>query len=222
MRLEVHPILEDDFPEMVSAQWTSFESPFSGLIRAAAPIFNNDRVASLATSVDVQLAQHRTAQPESHWIKVVDTDANGKLVGAAQWFIYERNPFEKAEEFVADWWPEVLHIAFTIPEYRRRGVGNMLMEWGTQKADSLSLECWLDASDYGRPLYEKHGFIYIMDHFLEPDIDEKGLSDIEKEELKNLRESMLPIHVAAMWRPKGGRYIEGMTEKPWETDVNEP
>lgn len=116
----------------------------------------------------------------------------------------------------------VLHIAFTTPEYRRNGVGKMLMEWGTQKADAMGLECWLDATDVGRPLYDKHGFIYVMDHFLDADMDEEKMLEAEREELKILRELTLPIHITSMWRPVGGRYVEGMTVKPWEVGSDAP
>lgn len=114
----------------------------------------------------------------------------------------------------------VLHMAFTTPEYRRKGVGTIFMEWGTQKADSMGLECWLDATDNGRPLYEKHGFIHLMDHFLDADIDKEKLTEAEREELKKIREETLPIHITSMWRPVGGWYVEGMTVKPWEVESN--
>lgn len=106
MRLQVEPLTENDFSEMVPCQWESFESPPHGLIRVVAPIFNNDRAASLATDIDAQIALHRASQPEAMWIKVVDLDAGGKLAGAARWMIYERNPFEKEEKTVAVWYPK--------------------------------------------------------------------------------------------------------------------
>ncbi|KAI1919548.1 hypothetical protein LOZ12_000415 [Ophidiomyces ophidiicola] len=244
MRLELQPLLDSDFPEMVSAQWTSFENPYSGLLRVVGPIFNGDRAASLATNVTVQLAQHKST-PESNWVKVVDADAGNKLAGAARWLIFEHDPFEKPE-IVADWWPEAtigrefatrvllqleeprkqrarrphlyLHIAFTLPEYRGHGVARMFIQWGTQKADAMGLECWLDASDNGRPVYPKYGFIEVLDFCLDPDMDEDAMSEAEREELRELRDLVIPTHLTCMWRPKGGKYVEGVTIKPWEMD----
>ncbi|EAS30278.3 GNAT family acetyltransferase [Coccidioides immitis RS] len=249
MRLELQPVTDTGFAEVVAGMWTSFENPFSGLLRVVAPILNDDRAASFATNIQVQLAQHKATQPESHWIKVVDLDAGGELAGAARWLVYERDPFKEGEEVVADWWPEgsmgrefatktlqqldaprgkmarrphlYLNVAFTLPAYRRHGVATMLVDWGIQKADSMGLECWLDASDSGRPVYEKKGFIYIMDQALDPDMDEKKMSAAEREELMRLREMMPPTHLSTMWRPKGGKYSEGATVKPWETASNE-
>ena len=32
------------------------------------------------------------------------------------------------------------------------------MDWGLKMADERGLEAWLDASEFGAPLYEKYGF----------------------------------------------------------------
>jgi len=42
--------------------------------------------------------------------------------------------------------------------YQRMGVGGKLLEWGLAKCDAEGLECWIDASDKGKGLYEKHGW----------------------------------------------------------------
>jgi hypothetical protein len=34
----------------------------------------------------------------------------------------------------------------------------MLLEWGCQKADEAGLDCYLDATSTGKPLYERYGF----------------------------------------------------------------
>jgi predicted N-acetyltransferase YhbS len=54
-----------------------------------------------------------------------------------------------------------LNMCFTIPAYRRRGVGSMVMEWGVKKADELGIEGFLEASELGDHLYTKFGFIEI-------------------------------------------------------------
>jgi hypothetical protein len=47
----------------------------------------------------------------------------------------------------------------TIPDYRRLGVANMLVKWGVDLADRDKLKCFVDASDEGRPVYNKFGFL---------------------------------------------------------------
>ncbi len=44
------------------------------------------------------------------------------------------------------------------PEFQRMGVGKRLLEWGLEKADAEGLECWIDASQAGKGLYEKMGW----------------------------------------------------------------
>ncbi|PSN61369.1 acyl-CoA N-acyltransferase [Corynespora cassiicola Philippines] len=51
-----------------------------------------------------------------------------------------------------------LDTLVTHPNHHRRGAGSMLIEWGTTKADEAGVECYLEASPMGEPLYAKHGF----------------------------------------------------------------
>ena len=44
------------------------------------------------------------------------------------------------------------------PDYQRRGVGKLLMEWGLDVADREGLSCRLQATPQGRGLYSKCGF----------------------------------------------------------------
>ena len=58
----------------------------------------------------------------------------------------------------------VLNICFTHPEYRRHGVGRMLMDWGLERADRLGLETYVDATEEGKKLYDKYGFRVVNEH----------------------------------------------------------
>ena len=98
------------------------------------------------------------------------------------------------------------------PGYRRRGVGNMLVEWGTKKADEMHVEAFVEATDDGRPLYARHGFHYTDPIVLDAKVDEPS------EECKALEEELrLPIVIHAMWRPVGGKFTDGETAIPWKT-----
>lgn len=46
------------------------------------------------------------------------------------------------------------------PAYQRKGVGDMLVRWGVEKADGMGVEAVVESSVPGRRLYEKHGFEY--------------------------------------------------------------
>jgi hypothetical protein len=68
-----------------------------------------------------------------------------------------------------------------------------------------------------RPLYEKYDFIHVNDLRVQTVEQAGNPSESEKAEWQKLQEQFLPIGLtSAMWRSKGGRYIEGVTVKPWE------
>ncbi|KKY15003.1 putative gnat family [Diplodia seriata] len=52
-----------------------------------------------------------------------------------------------------------LALLVTHPDHYRRGAGSMLIRWGTEHADRDGLICFLEASEAGRPLYKRHGFV---------------------------------------------------------------
>jgi GNAT superfamily N-acetyltransferase len=55
---------------------------------------------------------------------------------------------------------QVIEMLSTHPEHQRRGAGAMLMEWGTDIADSLGLRAFVQASRIGaKHLYGSHGFV---------------------------------------------------------------
>lgn len=53
-----------------------------------------------------------------------------------------------------------LNIAFTVPEWRRHGAGNLVMEWGFRKADEIGVDSFIEASEKGKFLYKKWGFLH--------------------------------------------------------------
>lgn len=52
----------------------------------------------------------------------------------------------------------LLHVLSVRPEFARRGVGAMALQWGIEKADELGLPIWLEGSPQGVGLYKKFGF----------------------------------------------------------------
>ncbi|KAJ8060886.1 hypothetical protein OCU04_009967 [Sclerotinia nivalis] len=49
----------------------------------------------------------------------------------------------------------------TDPKHQKRGAGSMLVKWGVNMADSLNGEAYLEATEMGRPVYEKFGFVVL-------------------------------------------------------------
>jgi GNAT superfamily N-acetyltransferase len=52
-----------------------------------------------------------------------------------------------------------LSLLFTHPDHYRRGVGRLLTRWGTEKADENGLDCYIESSVEGKPLYVREGFV---------------------------------------------------------------
>ncbi|KAK2609514.1 hypothetical protein N8I77_003011 [Diaporthe amygdali] len=118
------------------------------------------------------------------WIKVVD-NSTGKIAAASNWKIFPgaTAPAETDEQPIP-WLDDEtrekarnvlnemnearrkanpggfvhLHILFTDSEYRRRGAGDMMLQWGTDVADVLAVPGWVEASPEGNHLYRRHGF----------------------------------------------------------------
>ncbi|KAI9650467.1 hypothetical protein NHQ30_000483 [Ciborinia camelliae] len=175
----------------------------------------------------------------SHWVYVVD-EGNGAIIGACQWLIFTETPWpNELPKIVATWWPEgegrdfatefvrqcyaprqqwmnrphiALNQTSVHPEYRGKGVGAILMKWGTDKADELGLEGFIEASDSGRGLYEKHGFRTLMK--LSMSLEKKNASG----EWKRLLHEMRSFHFYINWRPVGGVFEEGKPQTPWQVD----
>lgn len=64
---------------------------------------------------------------------------------------------------------ETSNLHFTIaldllvvdPKYQRQGAGRMLVKWGTAEADRLGVKAVVEATTYGRGLYEQEGFEFV-------------------------------------------------------------
>lgn len=105
----------------------------------------------------------------------------------------------------------VLNMCFVHPDHRRRGVGSLLVEWGTKKADEMGVEAFIEATVNAEPLYKRHGFATMNEFKLKPCKSNPG------EEWTRLEKEIGPIHGYFMWRPIGGKYEEGKTVIPWQT-----
>ena len=88
----------------------------------------------------------------------------------------------------------------------------MLMSWGCELADKMDLDCFVESTLDGRALYESVGFVVVDHIYLSPTTESPSATwtELKKETFPR------PYHVLVMWRPKGGKYIEGKTKYPWE------
>lgn len=75
----------------------------------------------------------------------------------------------------------------------------------------MGVEAFIESTDDGMPLYAKHGFEVMNEFNLNPVVPDPS------NEWKRLQEGILPLHGYFMWRPVGGKYVDGKTIIPWET-----
>jgi len=163
------------------------------------------------------MAWHR-GDPTSTWLSVVDD--NGTVLGGGRWSIYETSPYESDHKVEASWWPAgvpreiatdclnqflatsaehmnkphvFLNILFTHPEHRGKGAASLVMKWGLEHADRLGLESFIEATDMGKPVYEKFGFDVV-------ETREWHLEKQSTEEGKKVEAELLPFQWWSMRR----------------------
>ncbi|KAF2727753.1 hypothetical protein EJ04DRAFT_517063 [Polyplosphaeria fusca] len=181
MPLQILPMEEADFPGLVNILFSAFSTGMTHKLakRPLTPEY-------VQSSIDKHVKCFRT-EPDCHYLKVVDTDLNGKMISCAKWRINEQELTEAqakrmlpepgedeegnlaAQDFMrylarvrAEYMGRkpfyLLHILVTDPQHQGRGAGAMLIKWGFEGADKAKLKAMLESTESGKPLYTKLGF----------------------------------------------------------------
>ncbi|PQE05324.1 hypothetical protein CJF31_00008844 [Rutstroemia sp. NJR-2017a BVV2] len=201
-----------EFESIMAVANAGYSNPFNGLWEIL-------KGPSMEQSVDECASRYalwHRSDPTSRWIYVSDT--SGKVLGAMQWNIHEKNPYEQgAPKLPAYWWPEgdmktlsdiaLVNFFKDRPrrmskphfQYRHRGVASMMMKWGLQKADVQDLDTFVESTEDGRGLYEAHEFAVIDKIYLDAEISAPS------EEYSKLRNKLLPLTGYVMVRKQGGQ-----------------
>jgi len=153
-------------------------------------IFPNHKTINGRAQGAERLLQMKQNDPHSRFMKVTDT-ATGQIVGQATWLIY--NDHAEEVELCGDYWqneedrqyaaqlyrgylaprrdvirsakgPVVcLDILTVDPACQFGGAGSKLVKWGVEQADQMGAEMVVEASVFGRHLYEQNGF-RVLEH----------------------------------------------------------
>jgi GNAT superfamily N-acetyltransferase len=182
---------DGDFDALIPLLWHSYSSPripFLPLLFSAQEDSPESKAKAMETSKQMFLKMHH-ADSSSHWLKVVESET-GEIVGGCRWHFHATNPYEgaKVAKFVAPFSADEtekefaslvlgqilnpragrycrphahLHICFVRPDYRRKGVGALMMSWGVAKADEMKVEAFLESTPIGKNLYERFGFVVV-------------------------------------------------------------
>ncbi|KAI0112241.1 acyl-CoA N-acyltransferase [Nemania sp. FL0031] len=230
---------EVDFPALAQCILEAYEDPPQRFIYIFFPPMSGSGAVSREAALEETAARLKlwhTSDPSSHWQKVVDVE-DGRIVGGAAWNIYQTNPFTEPHDMDVTWYPAdstrtyvekaleshgtprykvaqrphmYLFNVFTHPDYRRRGIGQQVMDWGMKRADELGLELFLDATPPGKPLYEANGFLFVEENVTSVTTDDPD------EKWNEMNDKIGSFTFWLMWRPAGGKYEAGKTAKPWE------
>ena len=84
-----------------------------------------------------------------------------------------------------------------------------MMKWGNDKIDEMGMESFIEATDLGRGLYEKNGYMTVMKlSFYIP----RGKGD----DWNRYTHDLMMQDWYAMWRPTNGVVKEGERNRPWQ------
>ena len=104
----------------------------------------------------------------------------------------------------------VAGLMSVLPSHRGRGVGNLLMAWGVQKAEELGYQSWMEATETGRGLYEKFGYQVLF----KVSFDDRR--DKPSGQWRKLQHELTPEPFYAMWRPVKSQCFEDGVVLPWK------
>lgn len=94
-----------------------------------------------------------------------------------------------------------LGSCFTAPEYRMRGIGHLVMEWGVKKADEMGLDIWIEAAPSAVPFYQRYGFVSLKTVELQVEMEcPDELKGVERRQWEEMRDFILPVTAVVMGR----------------------
>lgn len=230
--------------ELTEVVWKAWWDPYLPNTRIAAPMpgnMNGDRERGIASNKD-RLWNDFEKSKDKIWLCV---KYNGvEIVGGVVINYAEGSAFPNGcPQLNLYWWPEgeevkafceeMMNQVYTPrsmwmqrphggmwnlvvhPKHRGKGVAKMMMDYNSKWLDEKGLEGFVEATELGRPAYEKGGYQVVLkfSSFLP-----NGKSDLWKKWYHEMGVS--PWY--AMWRPKYGKIEAGERNKPWQQGPSIP
>ncbi|KAF2023283.1 hypothetical protein EK21DRAFT_45104, partial [Setomelanomma holmii] len=223
-----------DFAKIMPMDHDAWLTPYNPQLKHFRPNLptRNERIAYAIAKTTKKLQNN---DPNLFFIKVTDTDID-EVVGFAVWEVNQMSGGDEgtkaywhsegseerefAELFIDGLWRFIAErvkrkhmdlLSITVhTAHRHRGIGRMLIRWGTEKADELGIETAISSLNSARGAYEKSGFGCIEVIPPNPRLQErlgelqmKGRGDTWKRLLEDDLTGWL------MWRPIGRDWVEG-------------
>ena len=94
----------------------------------------------------------------------------------------------------------------------------MIIDFGLKKVGEMGLEAYSEVNQFSAPLSLKTGFIITewthTNFILGESIDEEH-DGVPGEVARRVQRALQAHLIAGVWRPGGGKYVEGETILPW-------
>lgn len=224
-----------DFDKIMPMDYDAWQTPYNPQLKHFRPSLPT-RAESIAYTTAKNSKKLLENDPNRFFIKVIDTETYDVL-GFAVWEINQMsrdgdsktNAYwhpegseeqEFAECFIDGLWGFLAErvtrkhmdlLSITVhPLHRHRGVGRMLVRWGTDRADELGIETVISSLPSARGAYERSGFGCIEMIPPTPMLEER-LQELKREEKGQKWRELLQDDLSGwfMWRPVGRDWVEG-------------
>ena len=109
---------------------------------------------SIWTAYDARPLQHPPVLPSpDYWPNALEAEYGHAIM---------IDLMQKRHDHIESVANSVVHLntLAVLPAHQRKGIATRLMNWGVETADQLGFPCFVEASPAGRPLYERHGFVF--------------------------------------------------------------
>ncbi|KAH7396941.1 acyl-CoA N-acyltransferase [Phaeosphaeria sp. MPI-PUGE-AT-0046c] len=183
MGFVVLPALLKDISAVYDTYFAAFQdhAVTKALFPSATAADMTDSASEFRKAHTAHIQAYWSTDATQYTVKCVDTE-NGEVVGMALWDIYltpsewrrgeiswlSGDERERAEKLVSPLWEAreklwlderylYCHVVAVHPRYQRRGIGQMLMEYGIGVARTAGLPVYIESSRDGTRLYEKTG-----------------------------------------------------------------
>jgi GNAT superfamily N-acetyltransferase len=228
-----------DFQKIMPMDHDAWLTPYNPQLKHFRPNLPT-RDERIAYTVAKNAKKLQKNDPNLFFIKVTDTEID-EVIGFAIWAVNQMSDEddgtaaywhpegseerEFAECFINGLWQFMaervqrkhldLHSITVHPSHRHRGVGRMLIRWGTTKADELGIETVISSLNSARGAYERCGFGCIEVIPPNPRLEER-LKELEKEGRGQKWKDLLEDDLSGwlMWRPVGRDWMDG-DKAPW-------
>ena len=103
MPLSLHEVTHPfEFDELVHCECLSYATPLNTFFK----LFQHDHSPAGFTELRDRTITQWENDPTSRWFKIVDSELEDVVIGAANWNVFTENPYQGEQRAEAGWWPE--------------------------------------------------------------------------------------------------------------------